>query len=182
MTTSPEAEARTALSSRVAELTAAEAAQRQHAAAMAAAVQQRAAAVPSRLQQWIAQHQAEVSDPRTNARLQAAHFGAIADGVAPESDEYFRRIEAAIAHRPAVEPNKEPAMSYPPVHRPGPLVSAPVSRSGRAGIGAAPAGSRVNLSPEERQWARNSGISDSDYAKNKLRLLAEKRAGNYPDR
>jgi hypothetical protein len=114
-----EPDARTALASRVAELSAAEAAQRQHLAALTAqaqAQQRRASSVPSRLQQWIAEHQAEVTDPRTNARLQAAHFGAIADVIEIGGDEYMQRLEAAIAHHVhAPVPEPEPVNGGTPM-------------------------------------------------------------------
>jgi hypothetical protein len=192
MTAPLEDEARSALSNRVAEMAAAEAAQR-HMAAMAAA-QQRAAAVPSRLQQWIAQHQAEVSDPRTNARLQAAHFGAVADAVEVGSDAYIERLEHALAQHPAHarvhEPMPEPepvnggppmpTYTPPPVRRP--TYSAPVSRSGGAGLGAGPASpGRVTLSAEQREHARASGLSDLEYARQVQRLNERKRMGDYPN-
>jgi hypothetical protein len=180
-------EAKTALSSRVAELEAAEAARHQQVAAMAAAAQQRAAAVPSRVAQWIAQHQAEVSDPRTNARLQAAHFGAIADAVEVGSDAYIERLEHALAQHPHVpEPmpvnGGTPMPSYsPPPARRGAMVSAPVSRSGGAGVGGPAIPGRIHLSAEQREFARASGISDAEYGRQLQRLNERKRRGDYPD-
>lgn len=44
---------------------------------------------------WLRAHP-EVADPKTNARMMAAHNLAIADDVELESEEYFRRIEDGI--------------------------------------------------------------------------------------
>jgi hypothetical protein len=60
-------------------------------------------------------------------------------------------------------------------------VSAPVSRSIPSYQSAATVPSKVDLSLEEREMARLSGISDVEYAANKIRLLRAKAAGMYPD-
>ena len=67
-------------------------------------------------------------------------------------------------------------------HYPAPRVpvSAPVSRSGglpSRGLGAS--GSRVVLSPEEREAARLSGVSEADYARQKASYQRKVASGEY---
>ena len=45
---------------------------------------------------WIRSHPECVTDPKLNARMLAAHNLALADDVAVDSDEYFRRIEEGV--------------------------------------------------------------------------------------
>ena len=45
---------------------------------------------------WLRSHPECVTDPKMNARMMAAHNLAVADDVAVDSDEYFRRIEAGV--------------------------------------------------------------------------------------
>lgn len=45
---------------------------------------------------WIKAHPECVTDPKLNARMLAAHNLALADDVAVDSDEYFRRIEEGV--------------------------------------------------------------------------------------
>ena len=71
-----------------------------------------------------------------------------------------------------------PTMPAPmPEPRPAPRYSAPVSRTTPGGGYTRPG--EVTLSPEERQIARASGISDLEYARNKVRLAQEKALGRY---
>jgi hypothetical protein len=60
------------------------------------------------------------------------------------------------------------------------IVSAPVSRSAPS-INGGPVARRgtVTLSAAERETAEYSGISETEYARNKLKLEAAKRAGRY---
>jgi hypothetical protein len=54
-------------------------------------------------------------------------------------------------------------------------VQAPPSRNERGNDGR-PSGSRVTLTPEERDIAKSLGVSEIDYAKNKVRFEDAKRA------
>jgi hypothetical protein len=116
------------------------------------------------------------------AGIYVAHPGEQQDDLPPP--------ERPIDNRPFSMPEeREPAASAyslppaPPAPRRQSLpVSAPVSRavpSYQGGRSAVP--SRVHLSAEERQAAAFSGISDTEYAANKIRLIQAKEAGMYPD-
>jgi hypothetical protein len=58
------------------------------------------------------------------------------------------------------------------------IVSAPVSRNREAGGYREPSPRQVRLTAEEQQIARASGISDVQYAENKLRMLRAKASGD----
>jgi hypothetical protein len=79
-------------------------------------------------------------------------------------------------------PRSEPMPPSAPAEPAGPPVSAPVSRGAQSYTSrAATIPSQVTLSPQEREMAKLSGISETQYAANKLRLLQAKAAGMYPD-
>lgn len=46
-----------------------------------------------RSQQWMRGHMEYATDAKKNARVVAAHHNAVADGIAPDSDEYFASLE-----------------------------------------------------------------------------------------
>ena len=92
-------------------------------------------------------------------RLQEQQAQATASPAA--TPEFFRPPPAPAPERPA------PASSF---------VSAPVSR-GPIGGYREPSPRQVKLTGEEQQIARASGISDIEYARNKLKMLRERAAG-----
>lgn len=71
---------------------------------------QRAAPVGDRFERFLAQHTAPtaswmrehrewVEDPQKSARLQSAHFDAMAEGLKPDTADYFNHVEAKIGLR-----------------------------------------------------------------------------------
>ena len=108
-------EARQALGQRVAELEAAE----RHAAALqqaqVEALRQAHSADPidhlfphasPASKTWLRQHR-EALDQVKLLRLQGAHAYALADGIAPDTEAYFQRLEHAINHSPAAHQSHE---------------------------------------------------------------------------
>jgi hypothetical protein len=61
------------------------------------------------------------------------------------------------------------------------LYSAPPSREPISAATGRPTGTRIQLTAQEREMARMLGQSEIEYAKNKARMLAEKRHGLHPD-
>jgi len=170
-------EAKTALSSRVSEL---EAAEQQNAAIQAEMLRRAQAVDPidglagaSAAQKvWLKSHREILDDPEKLRMLHEAHLAAEA--------KYFAHLDHALGYGPAAHSHEAaPMYEPPPVMRTGPMVSAPVSRSGGTPNAGAAIPGRVVLSPEQREAARLSGISEVDYARQLMRLNSEKRAGNY---
>jgi len=117
--------------------------------------------------------------------LSRHHHDAIAHGLkedSPEIDSYIlanvhadmQRAQAAAQALPAPAPAPPAAQA-----RRGPPVSAPPSRETPAFGGGNTRPGEVTPSPAEREAARIAGISDTQYARNKIRLLEEKSRGRY---
>ena len=88
--------------------------------------------------------------------------------------EHYRRVE-----QPKPEPDKAPA--YAEEVEDQPPVSAPISGEVPSGGRYVPSASSYRLSPEEREIARASNMSEVDYARNRLRLEEMKRRGLVQD-
>ncbi len=106
-------------------------------------------------------------------------------------DALMGRAEAqaqaqAAAANPATQPTPaffapRSAPSPTPPDRSG-MYSAPVSRTAPSGATGQRLSNRIELTPEEAEYARIAGISDVEYARQKQKLAQYKAAGEYPDR
>lgn len=132
------------------------------------------AGVPERSKKWIKEHPDFLNDPKYQARVMAAHNLCEADGVETESDEYFRRLDEAVAPKAqkitqqTEEPEDEvteeaeiqPVVIKQPVAQtrtaPKSSTAAPVSRGGSgSGGGNSSNGSRgrIQLTPDQAEAA-----------------------------
>jgi hypothetical protein len=100
---------------------------------------------------WIRNHPDCVTDPKKHARMMAAHNLAIADDIAPDTPEYFERIEAGIT--PATKTQAQPEAKTVNI-RP----SAPVAPAGNAGGGMNGGGQSVTLTRREVEAANDGSI------------------------
>jgi hypothetical protein len=122
---------------------------------------------------WVRRNPQCVTDPRLYQKMVAAHNLAVADGYAPDTNDYFEQIESTLKlNRREVQEPQEDAMAEAakPVQRRSSPAAAPVSRSG-TGTGSRP--NVVRLSSAEREMASMMGMTDQEYAKNKLSLQKE---------
>lgn len=128
--------------------------------------------LPPRSAAWVRSHPDYARDPKLNRKMIRAHEDAIDEGIAAETDEYFRAVEDKLGlfgakHEIIVpDPMKEAAQvtqrrSSPP--------AAPVSRGTLNGSKP----NTVRLSADEREMARMMDMSDQDYAKSKLALIKD---------
>lgn len=108
--------------------------------------------VPPKSAAWLRAHPDCITDPKKNARMLAAHNLAIADDVAVESDEYFRRIEAGVENKPTTkaETTKSEASGKRPMSAAGP--------SGHAGGGMNGGGTQVTLTAREAASATDGTL------------------------
>jgi hypothetical protein len=112
---------------------------------------------------WVRAHPECARDPKLYQKMIAAHNIAVADGIAPDSDEYFQAVEATVfaKQRTAADadasddPMSEAAKAAPARQAAPP--AAPVSRGSSNGRG-------VRLSAAEREAAEMSGMSEEAYA------------------
>lgn len=124
---------------------------------------------------WVRRHPQCVTDQRLYQKMIASHNLAVADGFAPDSDEYFEAIESTMKLSPRrearVEEVEEPfsEAAAPTKARTSPP-AAPVSRTASSG---APRQNVVRLSRDEREMAQMMGMTDQEYAKNKMALVKE---------
>lgn len=136
-------------------------------------VEQVKASLSSRSAAWVDKHPEFVRDQRLFRKMVAAHELAVADGIEADSDEYFASVEKTLGIRSKVEAETDDgafSSASQPVQRRAAPPSAPVSRSGN-GTGSKP--NVVRLTAAEREMADMMGMTEKDYALNKLALQRE---------
>lgn len=136
-------------------------------------VEQVKASLSARSAAWVDKHPEYVRDQRLFRKMVAAHELAVADGIEADSDEYFASVERTLGIRSKVETETDDgafSSASQPVQRRAAPPSAPVSRSSNGG------GSRPNvvrLTAAEREMADMMGMTEKEYAINKLALQRE---------
>jgi hypothetical protein len=118
---------------------------------------------------WVRRHPEYATDQRLFNKMVAAHNLAVADGIPADSREYFENIEDTLRIRDRGEEDASSAATRPVQRRSAPP-AAPVSRSGN-GAGGRP--NTVRLNASEREMAQMMGMTDQEYARNKLALQKE---------
>lgn len=132
---------------------------------------------------WIREHPDAVADPGQFQQLQAAAAYAAKRGIERGTPEYFQLVNDRLGYEADEPQYDEVDMVDEPRHNPRPLPAAPPSRpSPGLSVREAPSGTRVTLSPAEREAAKISKISEHEYARNKARLVDMKRRGFYQER
>lgn len=122
---------------------------------------------------WVRNHPEYARSERMFNKMMAAHQLVTADGVVPETDEYFAEIESILRiNTPAkARDHDDPTSQAAQVtqRRTSPP-AAPVTRSG------APPGERPNtirLTPQQVEMAEMMGMTAKEYAKNLMALKKE---------
>jgi hypothetical protein len=119
---------------------------------------------------WVRSHPEVVTDPRKNAKLTAAHWDAVGEGLAMNSPEYFAHIEERMGYGER-QRQEEPRRDNPQAERRQAAPAAPPSRDVPNGNGQTRT-TQIRLSAGEREAARMSGMTDIEYAKERDRLKA----------
>ena len=124
--------------------------------------------------EWVRQHPQCVTDPRMYQKMVAAHNLAVADGYRPDTDDYFEVVESTLGMgRRAPEYDEDPMAATAKVtQRRSSPPAAPVSRSG-TGTGSRPG--QGFLTRDEKEMARDLGMTEEAYARNKAALKKEGR-------
>ena len=112
------------------------------------------------------------TDNRLYQKMLAAHNLAVADGIDPDTDDYFASIEDTLRIRSRNEYEDATSSAAKPLQRRSAPPAAPVSRSGTP-TGTRP--NRVTLTAEEREMASMMGMTPEEYGRNKLALKKEGR-------
>lgn len=123
-------------------------------------------------QRWLRNHPECVTDAKLNARVRAAHFDAMDQGMDVDSPKYFQFVEEKLGFReaPKIDPKPEPRVEPKNDAR---TTSPPISRSGG---GSVKSPNQVRLTAAEVEAARDLGMSNSEYASWKLKC---ERDGKY---
>ena len=120
---------------------------------------------------WVRRHPEFATDNRLYNKMLAAHNLAVADGINPDTDDYFSSIEGTLKMRGRSDDYDDASSSAAkPIQRRSAPPAAPVSRSG-TGTGSRP--NRVTLSAEEREMASLMGMTPEEYGRSKLALQKE---------
>lgn len=115
-------------------------------------------AASPRTQAWLRSHPEYVTDRTKNLKANAAHSNALAEGLAPDTDEYFDYCERQLGLKTDAKPNGNGADTKPAQPRGRTTVSAPVSREGISLSGNLTA-TQVQLSPGEQRVATDGTIT-----------------------
>jgi hypothetical protein len=120
---------------------------------------------------WLKAHSETLIDRAQNTLLDAAYVRAMQKGLHRGTAAYFQFIESELGYA-SHDDNPEPTGNgrTPPV-------SAPVTRESRSALSnTRTAKTSVELSPEQRDFARSMGLTDKEYAAGFLQMEAEKNA------
>lgn len=122
-----------------------------------------------RTQAWLREHPECVTDPRMNNKTVGAHYEALAEGYAPDTEGYFGFIDRRLGYAGQIaEPNEQAELNEAPPQRkaaqraqpPAAPVSRDPPRSERSP-------GRMYLSRGEQEVAEALGITPSEYARRK---------------
>jgi hypothetical protein len=122
---------------------------------------------------WVRRNPQYATDQRLFNKMIAAHNLAVADGLQPDSDDYFGYVEDTlkVRNQPSTVDTDNPFSSAAtPTQRRSSPPAAPVSRSGN-GTGTRP--NVVRLTAEQRDIAASLGMTEKEYALNMVALQRE---------
>jgi phage I-like protein len=117
--------------------------------------------------EWVRKNPQFVTDPRLNRKMIRAHEDAVDDGIAVDTPAYFAAIEAKLGVAKTSETNDQHAAKVTQRRDAAPA-AAPVSRG--TGTGSK---NVVRLTAAEREAASDMGMSEKEYATQKMILIKE---------
>lgn len=133
--------------------------------------------VTPRSADWVRKHPEFARDRRLFDKMIAAHQMTVADGISADTDEYFENIETLLKLRkppaPKQDAGEDDALSEAaePAQRRSSPPAAPVSRSAVTNSGTK--SNVVRLTAAERDIASMMGMTDKEYATQKVQLIKE---------
>ena len=113
--------------------------------------------------EWLKAHPDAVMDQRRNNELSVGYDRAMKKGLVRGTPAYFAELEDFMGYKQPELNNGEPS------------VQAPVTRMERGGDGR-PSQNTIRLTPEQREIAKNMGVSDIEYAKQVAAFEAARKA------
>jgi len=151
---------------------------RQEAPSSSDPVEHFASQLSPRSAEWIRQNPQCVTDPRLMQKMIAAHNLAVADGYRADSDDYFQFVEKTVGLRKKESRDNDYEEDTPlsnaskPSSRQAPPPAAPANNGGshRPNV--------VRLTRAEADTAKMFGMTEQEYAKNKIALQKEGKLPN----
>jgi hypothetical protein len=141
--------------------------------------------------EWLREHPSALTDPYEQKQLEAAYYYCQKHGLERGSDEYFDAIEQRLGYdaeergergdrlAPVYDDEERMNEPAPPPRRQS--YAAPPSRSAPGSGTRHVSDERVELTPEQRQAAKISGVTEYEYAKGVKRLRELKARGYYQE-
>lgn len=129
---------------------------------------------------WLKAHPDAMADSRKNAKLNAAYFDALDQGLQRGTRPYFDFIEERLGYRESPKIDKvQEKQEESPV-----MVAAPPSRGTHSGTGTGGDGKRYTMTKEEAEIAKLSGITPQEYViqREKFKKIKGAHPGDYPER
>lgn len=126
--------------------------------------------------EWLKKHPEVLTDKPTNRELEVGYARAMKKGFKRGTEGYFKFLDEFLGYAEAPAAGAQDDPDADRNERPA-IVSAPVNRDNRSSLTNRPVvPTRITLTPEQREFARNMGISDVQYAKGYLQMEANKKA------
>ena len=127
---------------------------------------------------WLRSHRECITDSKSNAKLTAGHYSAVADGLRPDTTDYFAYIEKHMGYaKDEVDDDGEDVELETPAPRkssaaPVSRRSAPDPKTGYIGNG------QYQLTRAEAEHAEAMGMTPTEYLKNKIEIAKNNRYAN----
>lgn len=115
--------------------------------------------------EWLKKHPEALIDASRNKELEVAYIKATRKGLSRGSADYFKFLETEMGYAPPETPTSEEDV----------MTAAPVTRNERGSDGR-PTNGRIMLTPEQREIAKNMGVSDIEYARQVAAFEAARKA------
>jgi phage I-like protein len=117
---------------------------------------------------WVRKNPQFVTDPRLNRKMIRAHEDAVDDGIAVDTPAYFAAIESKLGVAKQANDTGDQHAAKVTQRRDAAPAAAPVSRGTSNG-----SKNTVRLSAAEREAASDMGMSEKEYAAQKVALIKE---------
>lgn len=117
---------------------------------------------------WLRAHPEYVTDTGKRAEATRVHHKLLGEGIAPDTQEYFRRAEEELGIREAPVREERKPNGHDDDQDTGRRELAPPSRQGSndgAGSKKTGGGRNIRLDPDQREMAKHLEMTDAEYAK-----------------
>jgi hypothetical protein len=129
---------------------------------------------------WLIKHQEVLVDPQRGKELEVAYIRATRKGHHRGTDAYFQFLDQELGYSDGKQAQAE-NQDQNGQQEEASIMSAPITREGVSlSSGQSQQSNRVVMTPEMREFAKSMGVTEEAYARQYLRLQADKKSN--PDR